>query len=91
MDTWALIVGYSVVTGILCARIRRRSYSLVAAGFIPWFSLLAALLVSEYLLPYRGGGASMWPIAQLFGGTAALLVGLASCELARHMRGGHKG
>ncbi|WP_161811228.1 hypothetical protein [Steroidobacter agaridevorans] len=30
-------------------------------------SFAALILLDEFVLPYRGGGASMWPIALLFG------------------------
>lgn len=36
------------------------------AGLVPPVALLLWLLASEYLLPYRGGGASMWPLALVF-------------------------
>ncbi|EDY86337.1 hypothetical protein GP5015_1811 [gamma proteobacterium HTCC5015] len=45
---------------------------------MPWLALLAAILYAEYVLPYEGGGASMWPIAQLVGGTAAAFSGYQS-------------
>lgn len=48
--------------------------------------MLAYLLVNEYVLPYRGGGASMWPIAQLFGGSIAAAVAALSCSLAQVRR-----
>jgi hypothetical protein len=60
------------------------------AGAIPWSGLLACLLFSEYCLPYRGGGASMWPIAQLFGGTIAAGTGVVFHRFGvRVFRGGH--
>jgi len=39
---------------------------------------LASLLYQEYFAPHQGGGASMWPIAQLFGGTLAASLGVAA-------------
>jgi hypothetical protein len=56
------------------------------AGAVAWLLMLTWLLVNEYVLPYRGGGASMWPIAQLFGGTAAAAVAALSCALAQGRR-----
>lgn len=43
------------------------SVSVPAAGFV------ALILFDEIVLPYRGGGASMWPIALLFGVPTAIL------------------
>jgi hypothetical protein len=33
-------------------------------------------LYHEYVAPYSGGGASMWPLAQLVAGTPAALLGM---------------
>jgi hypothetical protein len=33
------------------------------------------VLTSEFILPYMGGGASMWPIALLFGGIYGAISG----------------
>ena len=86
MAVWLLIVALSAVAGAMCARFERRWLSVLASGAVPWFGFLALLLIEAYVLPYRGGGATMWPIAQLFGGTAAALVGLGSCVLFRANR-----
>ena len=51
-------------------------WAIYLAGALPWFGLLAALLYTEYFRPYQGGGASMWPIAQLFGGFVAAGTGV---------------
>ncbi len=57
-----------VLAGIVALGLRIKSVSselawLVGAAVVPAFVLL-----SEFVLPYQGGGASMWPIALLFGG-----------------------
>ncbi len=54
---------------ILQRTVGRRWLSVIApvAGFISF------VLFDAYVLPYRGGGASMWPIAVLFGAPVALL------------------
>ena len=51
---------------------------LLLSAVIPWLGLLGVLLFQEYVFPYKGGGASMWPIAMLFGGTVAALTGMVS-------------
>ena len=65
--------------------IRGRKAVLIGA-VIPWLGLLAWLLYHEFLVPYQGGGASMWPIAQLFGGTVAALVGACAAAAVRFIR-----
>ena len=35
----------------------------------------AFVLYAEFVLPYMGGGASMWPIALAVGGCAGIIVG----------------
>lgn len=49
----------------------------VLGGAIPWTAFLVLTLYMEYFVPYSGGGASMWPIAVLFAGTACFLLGFA--------------
>lgn len=83
MAVWLLIVALSAFVGGVCACINSRGLSVLAGAAIPWLGFLALLLLEAYVLPYRGGGATMWPIAQLFGGTAAALVGMGSCLLVR--------
>jgi hypothetical protein len=87
MPLWFAIVGGSVAVGLVSARLLKgwRSASWIAAA-VAWLLMLAYLLVDTYVLPYRGGGASMWPIAQLFGGTVAAVVAAASCSLAQVRR-----
>ncbi len=43
-----------------------------------------AILIEEFLLPYKGGGASMWPIALAFGslyGAVASALGVLMAKL----------
>lgn len=83
MGTWLAIIGLSALTGLLSANFIRNWIAWVASAAIPFFALLTYLLFNEYVMPYRGGGASMWPIAQLFGGTVAIISGLTSCAIFR--------
>ena len=71
-----LLIGGSALIGLLTAIYIKRSWAVYFAGAVPWFALLAAILYTEYFMPYEGGGASMWPIAQLVGGTVAAVVGV---------------
>lgn len=70
---------------------------LSASGVRLVFSFLWGCLVvptfvvfAEFGLPYSGGGASMWPVALLFGGAygaAASAIGTISGQLLRKNRG----
>lgn len=66
------------MAGAICAISFSGKKGAVCAAAVPWFGMLAWLLYREFFVPYSGGGASMWPVAQLFGGTAAAVVGLTS-------------
>jgi len=83
---WGAIIGGSIAVGVAVAILLKSKYAVPVAALAAWFLMLAYLLVNEYLLPYRGGGASMWPIAQLVGGTVAAGVAALSCAVARLMR-----
>jgi len=39
---------------------------------LPTVIFVALILLDEFVLPYHGGGASMWPLALLFGIPTAL-------------------
>jgi len=80
---WCAILIPSAIVGLACGYLSKGKWGLIFAAVIPWLGLLAALLYSEYFRPYRGGGASMWPIAQLFGGSIAAATGIIVCLLSR--------
>jgi VanZ family protein len=92
MLVWFAIVGGSLAVGLVAARLLKgwRAAAWIA-GAVAWLLMLAWLLVEEYVLPYRGGGASMWPIAQLFGGTVAAAVAALSCSRAQARGRGRPG
>jgi len=83
---WSCLLGGSIAVGWVCARSFTGLRGAVLSGAIPWLLLLACLLVNEYLLPYAGGGASMWPIAQLLGGTIAAATGFATYRILERRR-----
>ena len=76
MHIWLILISLSALAGLLTALFVKKTWAIYVAGAVPWFGLLAALLYTEYFVPYQGGGASMWPIAQLFGGAVAAAVGI---------------
>ena len=76
---YVIVAILSAAIGVAVARRVRSAMAIVLAGGAAWLGFLAWLLICEYVLPYQGGGASMWPIAQIFGGTfAALVAGCAA-------------
>ena len=87
MHIWLILIGSSAIVGLLTALFVTKSWAIYVAGAIPWFGLLTALLYTEYFTPYQGGGASMWPIAQIFGGTVAAAVGVLTFEVVNRLRG----
>ena len=80
MIVWLILIAGSLATGYffgLRSEIKGSWYYAIA---VPWLVLLVAILITEYVVPYQGGGASMWLVAQFFGGsmsenTAILLDG----------------
>jgi hypothetical protein len=80
---WAGILVPSAIIGVVCGYFIKGRPGIILAGAVPWFGLLFFLLYHEYFVPYQGGGASMWPIAQLFAGTMAAGTGIGACLLCR--------
>ena len=85
MTAWIILIVASAVVGLLVALKLSGAVGVVTAGLVPWLGMLAWLLYNEYFVPYRGGGASMWPIAQLFAGTVAAGIGIASYSVGRRL------
>jgi len=80
---WLSILIPSTIIGTICGYFIKGRFGIILAGAIPWFGLLGVLLYYEYFVPYQGGGASMWPIAQLFAGTIAAGTGIVAYYLCR--------
>ena len=87
MRVWIILIVGSAFIGFLTAVFLKKNWAIYAAGAIPWFLLLIAILYTEYLVPYQGDGASMWPIAQLIGGTIAAVIGVVSFMITRNYLG----
>ncbi|HEY9861128.1 MAG TPA: hypothetical protein V6D16_16620, partial [Candidatus Obscuribacterales bacterium] len=75
---WLMLISLAALTGGICGWVFQGCKSVIWGGAIPWFGLLAWLLYNEYFVPYQGGGASMWPIAQLFAGSIVAVVGVVA-------------
>ena len=78
MNPWIIIISVSVILGVGIGAKFSGKKGIVLAGLVPWLALLFLILFQEYVLPYQGGGASMWPIAQIIGGTAVAITGIVS-------------
>lgn len=85
MAAWLILIALSAIAGLGCAWAFGGRLGLIASGAVPWLGMLTWLLYNEYFVPYQGGGASMWPIAQLFGGTVAAVVGMTSYVFVRRL------
>jgi hypothetical protein len=60
----------SAIVGIVCSyRVEGRK-GLILSALIPWFGLLALLLIDSFIESHQGrrGHGTMWPVAQFFGG-----------------------
>jgi putative exporter of polyketide antibiotics len=77
MAAWLTIIISSLIVGVVCAWRLTGRWGLICSGTVPWLGVLTWLLYLEQQ-PYRGGGASMWLIAQVFAGTVAAVVGVAA-------------
>jgi hypothetical protein len=81
---WLALIGGSLLVGAMCGWYFRGKKAWLLGMVIPWFALLAVILYTEYFVtPEEGGGASMWPIAQLIGGTIAAFFGLIGTFIGR--------
>jgi hypothetical protein len=63
--TLALLLIIPFIAGLALRLLGRQEK---VAWFVSSLVLPALVLFDEFVLPYRGGGASMWPIAIVFGG-----------------------
>ncbi len=86
MLVWILLLVPSALVGFLCAIFIDKKWAIYVAGLVPWLGLLAALLYTEFYMEYQGGGASMWIIAQLFGGTVAALTGVVAYKVVNSIK-----
>jgi uncharacterized membrane protein YsdA (DUF1294 family)/cold shock CspA family protein len=64
VEAWSVLLVGSTLIGGLSAWYLRGASSWAVAFLLPPAFFLAWLLGTEYLMPYRGGGASMWPIVR---------------------------
>ena len=77
-----------ILPGIVGATLRLREFREIPAWLLSCIVMPICILVEEFILPYQGGGASMWPIALAVGSfigamTGGLGVVIASYYLKR--------
>jgi amino acid transporter len=77
-----IIFVLAFVLDFVLRRKGRRKWVSIAA---PVVCSVLFVLFDAYVLPYRGGGASMWPIAVLFGAPVAVGGGLLGVVIARRL------
>lgn len=81
MNPWLDLILLSALVGGVFAFLIRSWWAIFLGGAVPWLGLLGVLLYYEYSVPYSGGGASMWLVAQLIAGTVATLVGALTAAI----------
>jgi hypothetical protein len=78
MAAWLAVFAAFVVGAAMRAWTKRPLRSWLSSCIVvPSFVLFA-----EFVLPYQGGGASMWPIALIFGGIYGAVAGATGVGLA---------
>lgn len=64
-----------ILPGIVGSVLRLRGWRDILAWLISCTVIPLLILADEFLLPYHGGGASMWPIALAFGSLYGTMTG----------------
>ena len=73
-----------ILPGIVGALLRLRKFREIPAWLLSCTISPVFILVDEFLLPYQGGGASMWPIALAFGTFYGAMTGGFGVALASY-------
>jgi hypothetical protein len=83
----AIFVAFVLPFALVRNRVRLLFAWLVSCLVVPGF-----VLVLEFVLPYSGGGASMWPIALVFGALYSAIAGgvgtLIASKVVKPMQSG---
>jgi hypothetical protein len=83
-----LLLSAALAFGVGCA-MKPGWVSMLLAAFTGALILPALVLYEEFFVPYKGGGASFWPIAIVLGGMYGLMAALPGAALGRliaHLR-----
>ena len=86
MNPWLGLTMLSVAVGVGAAFVAKGKMAIILGAAVPWLGLLGVLLYHEFFVPDQGGGASMWPVAQLVGGTFAAVIGGITAAVVRRLR-----
>ena len=75
LNPWIPVVLLPMIVGVVASYVLPRKTAIIVAAAVPWLGFLGVLLWFEFVQPPATGGASMWPIALLLGGTVVAFVG----------------
>lgn len=64
-----------ILTFLIGLILRLRGISVLLAWILSCCVMPVFVLFAEFVLPYMGGGASMWPIAPVVGGFYGFIIG----------------
>ena len=81
----ALLVAFFLPLLLVDRGVGKRNAWLMSCAVVPVF-----VLFGEFVLPYSGGGASLWPVALVVGGIAGAAAGGAGTLLAWRFKGGER-
>lgn len=79
---WTILIALSALVGTVCGLVVHGRRAAQWGAAVPWLAFLLWQLYHEYVAPASGGGASMWPIAQLVAGTVAAVIGWIAAFIA---------
>ena len=83
MDRFISIV-IIIIPGIVGFLLRLRGLREIPAWLLSCIVIPSFILIDEFILPYHGGGASMWPIAIVVGSFVGAMTGGFGVVIASH-------
>src|SRR5574337_443371 len=86
-----MFIGAILAAFVVGLLIRLRGKNLFVAWLLSCCVVPALILFAEFLLPYRGGGASLWPVALFFGGLYGAIAGGVGAVIASFFMKNKKG
>jgi hypothetical protein len=86
MSPYLVISIGSAMIGIAAGWRWRSPRAGTTAAAVSFVGVASWVLYVEYLVPYSGGGASMWPIAVIVYGTMSATIGWAVATLVARIR-----
>jgi len=83
---WITLISLSALFGFLLGMYKAGKWSAIMSGFIPCGIFQLFIFYDMYFVPYQGGGAPMWLVAQIFGGFVTFVTGILSYFLTNLVR-----